>query len=240
MSGCFDRLKETFTGDYTPPGKDHADFLDDAKYDSLLVEIDYADGFAPSQAALDLLKQRMNERLTKPGGIEVRLDDKISATSPTRTIEQVADLEDRHRDEKKGDGRAVLYVLYLDGNSDQDSGDSLVLGAAYSGSSVVMFQETIRAAAEDIPLLTTSATSIERAVLVHELGHILGLVNNHLPMQRAHEDAAHETHSTNQNSVMFWAVERSNIRNFLNGGRTEPPTQFDSDDIADMRAAGGK
>jgi hypothetical protein len=102
-----------------------------------------------------------------------------------------------------------------------------------------MFQETIREAAQGLPLVTAPASSIEKAVLVHELGHILGLVNNHLPMATPHEDTGHETHSTNQNSVMFWAVEQSDIVEFLQG-RTEPPNQFDSDDIADMRAAGGK
>lgn len=237
FAGCFDWVKD-LRSDYAGPGEWHKEFLDDAKYGSLLVEIDYVDGSAPSEAALEMLRTRMGERLSKPNGIEVKLDDKLSAGGGTRSINQVANLEDRHRDFTKGDGRAVLYVLYLDGNYDEDTQESLVLGAAYSGSSIVMFQETIRETAQNLPLLTTPASSIERAVLVHELGHILGLVNNHLPMQRPHEDAASKTHSTNQDSVMYWAVETSNI-DLLLRFRTEPPNNFDADDVADMRAAGG-
>jgi len=238
FSGCFDWVKD-LQSSYSEPGEWYRDYLDDATYTRLLVEVDYVRGAKPSQAALDMLEARLNERLSKPGGIEIRLDDELAPGGGTRSINQIARLEDRHRDAYKGDGRAVFYVLYVDGRSDADTRDSFVLGAAYSGSSVVMFQDAIREAAKGLPLATAPASSIEKAVLVHELGHILGLVNNHLPMVRPHEDPQHRTHSSSSNSVMFWAVERSNIVNLL-GGRTEPPNQFDQDDIADMRAAGGK
>jgi hypothetical protein len=75
--------------------------------------------------------------------------------------------------------------------------------------------------------------------MTHEVGHILGLVNNGIPMQKAREDPDHRGHSSNPRSVMYWKVETGNIIDFLrNGNRI--PNEFDEDDKADMRAAGGK
>ena len=71
---------------------------------------------------------------------------------------------------------------------------------------------------------------MERAVVTHEMGHLLGLVDLVLDDKRG--DPAHPGHSTNRGSVMFWAVETSLVGQVLGG---PPPVDFDSDDVADLR-----
>jgi hypothetical protein len=71
-------------------------------------------------------------------------------------------------------------------------------------------------------------------VVTHEFGHALGLVNNGALMVNAHEDGSHAGHSGNRNSVMYWAVESSNGLPLF--GSNAPPTDFDDNDRADLRA----
>jgi hypothetical protein len=71
--------------------------------------------------------------------------------------------------------------------------------------------------------------AVQRAVTTHEVGHVLGLVDLFLATGRA--DKEHPGHSTNRNSVMYWAVESSLVGDLLTGG---PPQDFDDADLADL------
>ena len=121
----------------------------------------------------------------------------------------------------------VLYVIYVNGSyaKEQDA-----LGLAYNSSTFVVFAEQIREAAAT-PIV--SATSIEQAVVVHEMGHVLALVNLGYASPRDHEDPDHRGHSDNPSSVMYWAMDNVGVANLL-GGRTAPPDDFDADDRADL------
>lgn len=236
LAGCLDFLSQ---GAAAGPGEWAEDFLSDETYTSLTIEVDWTSGQRPASRAMDLLEQRANERLTKPGGITLVEDDSISTSMSRWSVEEILELEEEHRDHRKEGSETAMYVVYLDGRSDRDEGDSRILGVAYSASSFAIFKESIREVASNI--LSVSAEDIERSVVVHELGHLLGLVNNGIRMCTDHEDDDHPKHSDNKQSVMFWAIESDAIRNFLDSlSRTNPPTQFDSDDICDMRQAGGK
>jgi hypothetical protein len=84
-------------------------------------------------------------------------------------------------------------------------------------------------AASSTPIVSRS--EIEDAVLMHELGHVLGLVD--LARNTGRADPEHPGHSKNQRSVMYWAVESSLIGQVLTGS---PPKDFDQQDLADLRA----
>lgn len=47
-------------------------------------------------------------------------------------------------------------------------------------------------------------------VMRHEAGHLLGLVNNELPMVEPHEDPAHH-HDPDPDRLMYWAWDRSDV-----------------------------
>lgn len=48
---------------------------------------------------------------------------------------------------------------------------------------------------------------VEQATIVHEFGHAAGLVDNGLAQASPPNDAAHDGHCTNQDCVMYWAIE---------------------------------
>ena len=59
-----------------------------------------------------------------------------------------------------------------------------------------------------------SVEDVENSVLVHEVGHLLGLVNLYQsPVD--HEDPDHPGHSNNDESVMYWAIESADVSNFI-------------------------
>ncbi len=136
----------------------------------------------------------------------------------------VAALEKKYRKEKSDPTgpKAALHMLYLNGRLDGDQ-----LGVAYYATSVVIMQEFVR----DLANPTVSAATIEKAVVVHEVGHMLGLVNIGYTSPRDHEDPEHKGHSKNRGSVMYWAVDTIDVLTILGGG---PPDRFDTDDLADL------
>lgn len=208
------------------------DFLSDDTYTSLLVEIDWIEGHPPSDEAVAALEAALEKTCTKPGGVEIRLDDELpDQGAPAWSVSAAQDLEIAWRDHYRGDGRAVLYFLYLDGHSEQDAEEGRILGYAYRASSMVMFEETIASTGSGLPL----TSDVEDTVIVHELGHVLGLVNNGIDMVEPHQDEAHGAHDTSSDCIMYWAAETDGITDLLLG----EPLDFDEACIADMKAAGG-
>lgn len=128
-----------------------------------------------------------------------------------------------------------MHVVYVKGGSDHDTSNSKVLGVFFQNGRIAMFPDAINGGG----LLGSpfGAAEVERAVIVHEFGHAIGLVNLGIPMQRDHEDDEHEKHSSNPQSVMYWKVETTLGLSTLTGTL---PNDFDADDRADLQAAGGK
>jgi len=79
---------------------------------------------------------------------------------------------------------------------------------------------------------------VEQATAVHELGHALGLVNNGIPMAEAHEDQEHNAHTTNEDGVMYWAVESADTISGALGGiiGSSQLNLFGPESLADARA----
>jgi hypothetical protein len=121
----------------------------------------------------------------------------------------------------------AIHLLYVHGTFEGNDG---VLGAAVQGDTAAIFIDRIHESAT--PLI--GSAGIETAVTTHEVGHLLGLVD--LVLHTGRQDAEHPGHSTNRQSVMYWAVESSLIADVLTGG---PPTEFDSADLADLAVIRG-
>ncbi len=236
LSGC---LNDVFGGS---KDRDPRDYLRDSTYTQWIIEIDYVAGHRPSQSAMDLLDQRMEELAKKPDGVHVRLGDELPATDRSWTVSAIDALKRQHLTEKTSGSTITTYVVYLDGGFATDTDELKTFGLAYGHDTVAIFHESISRSCNNPLRFCTSVASIERAVLVHELGHVIGLVNNGLPMVNDHEDKHpdHRRHSTNERSVMYWAVETNAIFNSLSSLNPNPPTTFDANDKADVCQAGGK
>jgi hypothetical protein len=211
------------------------DYLTAATYDEIVVEIDWIAGHPPSSSARSGLEATLAELCNKPSGVRTIVDDEIpSAGSPTWTYDAIEDLELEYRDEYRdpASGTCVMYCLYLDGRSQDDSGPAKVLGVAYRGSSLAMFHETIEATDPGLPLFA----EIEDTVLLHEAGHLLGLVDNGISMVQDHRDPAHGAHDSSDECLMYWALETQDAVDVLLARRPD----FGPECRADMIAAGGR
>jgi hypothetical protein len=192
----------------------------------LVVEIDAVAGKGPRNDTVSLVRTRLAEVVDKPAGIRVlATDERVPPRNGRWTIDALRTAERSHRTTHNTPSVASLYLLFVDGTPPKDG----AIGVAYSGSSAAIFSDQVAEAAT----LLIGAAAIEHADTVHEVGHLLSLVDLGYTSPRAHEDPQHPGHSDNPDSVMYWAVDNVGVATLL-GGRTEPPTDFDADDRADL------
>lgn len=230
-------------------GSANHDLISAKAYPKLYVEIDSPPGYGPNADALSAFKDTLAQvsgRSTSDITIDTS-DTSIPAEPDHKYTEQeIQDLESKHRSHHTGGDTAALYVVYVAGGNVADSGQSSVLGEAYRGTSIAMFKGNVKATSSSGAISTKpSELCVERAVVIHEFGHAAGLVNLGTPMQTPHEDSSHPGHSSDQNSVMYWAVDGSasllNLLTPLGGGcEQQVPWHFDADDQADLRALAAK
>lgn len=234
LAGC---SHAAFFNRFSKPGSAAHDLVSGKNYSSLVIEIDHPQGYAPDAAALRDFESVVRGVVDKQS---VTFDVQASIPSePNRkySYREIEQLESRHRDRHTSGDTAVLYVVYVAGGSESDTDQGRVLGAVYRGTSMVIFKGNILDNAKSGLLSTRpEARFIERSVLVHEFGHAAGLVNLGAKMVTDHEDPQHRGHSSNRESVMFWAVDNSaDLFNIFTGG-ADIPWQFDANDKADLKA----
>jgi hypothetical protein len=213
-------------------GFDARDFLRAAPYRKVIVEVDKMTGTTPRQPALDKLVAIFQDLALKPDGVTVQIDDTLPALGHPATIDEIRAIEDGARDQFSLGDTIVFYVLYLADGAATDTSQLKTLGLAHRASSVVIFQKTI----DDLSggIAQPSSEVVESAVLGHELGHILGLVNVGTPMVQPHEDTSHPAHDVNQSCLMYWANNSSQlVANLLAGGVV---ADFDANCRADIAA----
>jgi hypothetical protein len=187
------------------PGAFAADYLRSTHFTTLLVEVDYPLSRPPSLAVLQLLEQRLFERCDKLDVVVV-LDDPIpdSRFPAVLSTADVQDIEDEYRDTFPDltTRTAAAYLLYTLGNHEDDVGNAVILGIAHRGGSVALFVEN----ADSSGGALYSDEDFEAHGVVHELGHLLGLVNGGVPMVEPHEDLRHPYHTVDRDCVMYWSI----------------------------------
>jgi len=188
--------------------------------DRIVVEVRAQAGAEPRTATLDHLLGVLRDVSKK----SVSLDgiDALSGGAQQWTAGSIARAADAAAAYPQGGNQVVLRLLFVHGTFE---GDDSVLGVAIRGDVAAVFTDQVDAAGG----LIVSSADVEDAVTLHEAGHLLGLVD--LVLDTGRDDASHPGHSTNQDSVMYWAVESDLIGQVLGGG---VPTELDAQDRADL------
>lgn len=207
------------------------DLLSPEKYTFLKIEIQYMPGFQPDAGSVSNLSSFLNGIVNKPGGIQITEKQIPASGNTSLSLTQVEAIEKQYRTVYTNNAQSGVYFLFTDGNYTDNS----VLGVSYRNTSVCLFGKTIHDNSGAIG--QTSRATLESAVMEHECGHILGLVNTGSPMQVPHEDPSHARHCNNQNCLMYYAMETTDMLGFLSGG-TIPA--LDANCRADLKANGGK
>jgi hypothetical protein len=210
-------------GSQGPPGAFARTMLRPQPAKTLVWERMEQAGAAPKQASVDHATQVLGQVSAKP--ISVTGPIAVPGGAKAWTSDEITAVADGPGTTPQGNGKAVLHVLFLKGTFE---GNTDVLGVALRGDVLAVFADAVTGAAN--PPVVTRA-EIEDAVLMHEQGHELGLVD--LARDTGRADPDHPGHSKNSNSVMYWAVESSLVGQLLGG---PPPRDFDADDLADLRA----
>ncbi len=211
------------------------DFLAANPYSKLLIEIQYAKGYEPTQEAIDSLISFLDRRLHKPDGIQVIKESIADPGMSPYTIDQVDSLEQKNRTQFNSGSTIAAYMLFLDGSSSEDTQNGQILGEAYLNTSMVFYEKSIMNNSGGFG--QPSRAILEATVMRHEFGHNLGLVNLGTPMVVNHEDSSHPHHCTTKSCLMYWSVNTSNVVGNLMGG-TIP--QLDKYCLEDLKANGGK
>ena len=207
------------------------DFLSDVKYNSLIAEIQYVNGYEPSAKAISNLTTFLQKRLNKYNGVTVVKNNISSPGKSSYTLDDIKKIEKERRTQKTNGSTLTAYIFF----ADADYSDSQVLGIAYGYTSIVVFEKTIKDFSGGISQPPT--TTLETTVIDHEFGHLMGLVNNGTAMQINHQDNSNGKHCANRNCLMYYNVETTDVISNLLGGNIP---ELDANCINDLHANGGK
>jgi hypothetical protein len=155
-----------YPGNYAP-----LYLYDNSPYDRIVIEVHYEQGISPSVYALEHLQSIVHRYTGKSVDLCLFQDitpDMLPASTDNNNMSSFGyAFLDRHARYRTGwlGGNATMYVLYVDGSAPWSRGNntSVVAGMSFRADAFVMFDNYLY------------DEGIERTVLVHEAGHLLGL-----------------------------------------------------------------
>ena len=221
ISGWYGWASSYSIRDYrdTSPGEWKFYYLQSSEYSSLSVEYDWVSGQDPNASATALLEERIEITCDKPGGVNTALSGLVpqSRTGFTYNLSEIENIEDTCRNIKPDpwSGKMAIYILYLNGwyRGEDDHPMKKVLGVSYRASSIAVFRDAVWTGSSG-PL----SWKREAAVLIHEYGHLMGLVNIGYRSQLNHEHVTisgttgnytreYDKHCNDTNCVMYPEIE---------------------------------
>lgn len=198
------------------------------------IEMVYMAGYRPTNFMLGEMVTFLQNYVNKPDGIIFRQKEIPALDQANYTITDIREMEETHRERYNERGIFTVFLMVVDGYFSQDDEESFALGAAYNSTSMVLFGPRI--VENSGGFRRPSLPVLETTVTLHELGHLMGLVNNGTEMVHEHEDDEYESHCDSESCLMYWAVETNRGLNLM--GSTVP--ELDENCRNDIRANGGK
>lgn len=100
---------------------------------------------------------------------------------------------------------AEFSVFFLNGYLDSEgTPDERIVGVSIVGAPVIaVFKDVVLSPGNPLQV----SLYVEQAALIHEFGHVMGLVDNGVPMVRDHLDTGHPSHCSSSGCVMYWLNE---------------------------------
>lgn len=217
------------------PGTSANDFLADSSFKHLVVEVDYMPGYKPNSNAIDSLKAFFEQRLHKnsitikePTQIESHNQDSYSAND-------VRNIESEERSTFSVGDTLAAYFMIIDG----DYSERNLMGIAYFNTSNAFFGPAYDEASSGPGSI--SRERVEAISFRHEFGHLFGLVdipNSGTEMQEPHRDQDHGNHCDNDQCLMYYATQTTDLIGNTVGD--EGITPLDENCIADLQGNGGR
>ncbi|MCI5072920.1 hypothetical protein MRY82_08280 [bacterium] len=204
------------------PQKEYINKLFSDQTETVFIELDYMQGTLPETIdqnsglpVWELLRYNLNYIFSGTKNLLIPLTssdmDEIPAENKNYNRQDLVHLAMQHRASSAWDGKqASIYILWVDGyfQNDQQETETSVLGLSISGQAMlVVFKPAVELASSSFPHYEAYAQQI---VVNHEIGHVIGLVNNGLPITSNHLDdnASHgSAHCNNLSCIMYWQNE---------------------------------
>jgi hypothetical protein len=213
------------------PGQSAPEFLTDENFERLVVQVQYMQGYEPTQQGLNNLKTFLSNRLNKTSITIMEPEEVPASGESSYTANDIRDLEREHRTQFSSENEIVAYFIVVDG----EFSDADVLGIAHFNTSMALFGPMFDEVSGGIG--SPPKEDVETIVMQHEFGHILGLVNNGVDMQNNHQDTENGRHCDNEECLMNYAFRTANLFANIFGGNIP---ELDENCVADLQAAGGK
>lgn len=206
-------------------GESAADLLQDDRYKSLKVEVNYMKGFKPNLRAISNLRAFLVQHLKKPRGVQILIKEIAPASDTVLTRNEVDSLRRANRVISNKKGQIAVYIMYTNGQFH----NKYILGQAFRNTTIIIYGKSLK---NRLNVFETSRSEIlETELLLHEFGHLLGLVNKGSSMTTPHDDPLREAHCKNENCVMYAVTDRN---------QDVPMRNIDTACVQDLRANGGK
>lgn len=214
----------------------------------LVVEIDHAPNQAPSAEAKQGFREEL-ERITEKR-VELRVNQQLPSKGQNYvySVSELRELTEQFQDEEDRTDVVVMHALFVDGRVENNR----VAGLAFKGDAFAIAMGTMKenTCSNGAIVCTSGQPRLKcalEAVMIHEAGHLLGLVGITLPMVNDHDmdqdpnpDTSQnegEGHSNNEDSVMWWQVELgTQLGNLFGGDCSDIPNTFDTEDMRDAKA----
>ena len=223
-------------------GASAGDFLGNDTYSNLVIEAVYNPGFRPTAAAMANFVTFLQQRTFK-NDISIVYRDLPSPGLNEISIQQAADLEDDNRTLYNEDNTLALYIYFTDAIAEGDDLQSglVTLGAVYRNTSMIVYEQTVKFLGAQSSEITEA--DVETATLMHEFGHLLGLVNLGSPSVNTHDDPTSPNHCIIEGCLMRAEIEFGDgMMGMLESLAAKGPAvpSLDSECILDLQANGGQ